>query len=196
MSSFYDDRQSRYRALYHGDPEKRSERSIFWTNGFTALPERTYRAFLRFINRSGRILDLGCGNGMLLRFLYEQSPHALEPFGVDFLRESIAEAQKVVLPAFASHFTVANLATVELENSFFDFIIVDPYHIDDGERGMIIERLQRKLRRGGRLIVYSYADSMRVLGLTSIADFSGIQNLSLSATCVILDEIAIAYLEA
>jgi len=52
-----------------------------------------YEALVKEINRTqgGKILDVGCGNGILFTFLSEEQ---YEMFGIDFSENMIAEAEK------------------------------------------------------------------------------------------------------
>jgi SAM-dependent methyltransferase len=59
------------------------------------------------VRGGGPVLDLGCGNGALLRKIHAARPDAV-PFGVDREAESLAHA-RLLLPDFAENFVVADL---------------------------------------------------------------------------------------
>ena len=57
---------------------------------------------------SGMVLDLGCGNGALLKKLLDASP-SIVPFGIDVEAGRIAHASEL-LPRFADNFVAGNLS--------------------------------------------------------------------------------------
>ncbi|MBO3799975.1 MAG: class I SAM-dependent methyltransferase [Candidatus Brockarchaeota archaeon] len=78
------------------------------------------------IDHDGNVIDLGCGNGLMLRRLVTRSSYKLIPYGVDFIEESIKQAIEVILPMYAGNFAVTNIVVVDLGINFFDFIFFDP----------------------------------------------------------------------
>ena len=79
-------------------------------NGHLSPPYVEYHALLKFINQSGKILDLGCGNGMLLKFICEFSEFDLIPFGIDKKTEVIDEAKRN-LSKFTHNFSSEDVVT-------------------------------------------------------------------------------------
>ncbi|MBL7206686.1 MAG: class I SAM-dependent methyltransferase [Candidatus Aenigmarchaeota archaeon] len=65
-------------------------------NGYRNPPELQYASILPLIDRDGKVLDAGCGNGMLLKFLMEFSGHNIVPFGIDTWDEAIEQAKTEV----------------------------------------------------------------------------------------------------
>jgi 2-polyprenyl-3-methyl-5-hydroxy-6-metoxy-1,4-benzoquinol methylase len=62
----------------------------------------------RAIGGGGAILDLGCGNGILLKKICDRLGNDAIPFGVDAHHEHIAHARDI-LPNFASNFRVGDI---------------------------------------------------------------------------------------
>ena len=189
---FYVVRKMGYWEMYFGNSGKRSP---FWTNGFLELPEKIYSKFLPFIGRSGNIVDFGCGNGMLLRFLKERSRFRLVPFGIDFQEEAIWEAQEVILSEYRENFRVGNIAELDFQRNLFDFALLDPYHLSDADREAVVGGILERLRPRGRLIVYSYHDAMVQLKHRRLRDFCGMERYSLSRDLVLRGEVSLACID-
>jgi len=190
---FYARREVQYRQKYFG---KREQHTIHWTNGFASSPTSVYAAFLTFIHHDGAVLDLGCGNGMLLRYLTDNLPHKMQPFGVDFLDEAIEQARTTVFPEERDNFTVGSICRFPIEHYRFDFILLDPHHLAPTDRSQIVARLRRRIRPGGRLVVYSYHDAMDAEGSRCLSDYRGMEGFELLGERVIPDQVSIAYLPA
>ena len=62
--------------------------------------------------RPGAVLDLGCGNGVLLKKVRDRMKANVLPFGIDVEPSRIRHARDL-LPAFASHFQVGNMFSAE-----------------------------------------------------------------------------------
>ena len=162
---WYEKRKKRLWKMYW---EGNDGTDILRPNGFREYPAEIYDLFLSLVDHDGKVLDLGCGNGLMLRHLITRSPYKLVPYGVDFLEESIRQAKELVLPEFADNFWVANVAEVELEPGSFDFIFFDPYHVHPDDRADVVVRVIRACRPGGKVIFYTYRDVLRVLRLLAL----------------------------
>jgi len=57
--------------------------------------EQGRRFIASAVNRGGAFLDIGCGNGFLLRCLQEWSRHAFEPFGIDTDEPRLVQAKEL-----------------------------------------------------------------------------------------------------
>ncbi len=165
LHRFYEERKRRLRNKYW---EGNDGSDLLRPNGFDTYPAEIYNLFLSLIHHGGKVIDLGCGNGLMLRHLVTRSPYRLEPYGVDFLEESIEQARRLVLPEYADNFTVANIADLDLGEKTYDFIFFDPYSIHPRHLGEVVERLVRACRPGGRIIFYTYRDVLRILRLVSL----------------------------
>lgn len=162
--------------------KKRKLKEMYWTknednpylpNGFLVYPHEIYDFFLSFIDHSGRVIDLGCGNGLLLKHLVENSRYELIPYGVDFIEESIEQAKREILPRFADNFVVANVRDYvrEMPNEYFDFVFFDPYNVHPEDITETVKHLIRACKTGGRLIFYTYHDVLESLNLGWVGDF-------------------------
>jgi 2-polyprenyl-3-methyl-5-hydroxy-6-metoxy-1,4-benzoquinol methylase len=138
---------------------------IFRPNGFSEYPKEVYDVFLSLIDHDGRVIDLGCGNGLMLRHIMTRSKHKLIPYGVDFIEESIKQAKEVILPAYAENFKVVNIVDIDLGVSTFDFIFFDPYHVHSDDMSSMIDKLLKACKPGGRIVFYTYKDVLKVLKL-------------------------------
>lgn len=146
----------------------RACKDIYLPSGFKEYPSEIYDLFLTLIHRDGKVLDLGCGNGLLLKHLVERSEYELEPFGVDFIEESIQQAREMVLPDYSSNFIVLNIVDYELKPRFFDFIFLDPTDIHKDDMNGFLNKVIRACKPSGKIIFYTYRDVMRVLLILSI----------------------------
>jgi len=138
---------------------------IFRPNGFSEYPHEVYDVFLGLIDHDGRVIDLGCGNCLMLRHLTTRSEHKLIPYGVDLIEESIKQAKEVILPMYAENFIVANIVDIDLGVNFFDFIFFDPYHVHSDDMEGMIDKLLKACKPGGRIVFYTYTDVLKVLKL-------------------------------
>ncbi len=157
---FYEERKRRLWKMYW---EGNDGSDILRPNGFKEYPADIYDLFLSLIDRNGRVLDLGCGNGLMLKHLVTRSRYKLVPYGVDFIEESIRQAREKILPEYAENFKVANIADVELEEKFYDFIFFDPYSVHPDDLEPVVEKLLRACRPRGKVIFYTYRDVLLML---------------------------------
>ena len=150
---------------------------LFSQNGYRALPRSIYQAFLQVVDRPGSILELGCGNGLLLRFLHDHSPHALDCCGIDINPEAIRTAHTQVFPQRTHAFVVGDVRTCELPPGQHTLLLANPLYADPGyyeqQSGQIqrlygdgfiaryLQRCRDALAKGGRLILFSYAEQLR-----------------------------------
>uniref|UniRef100_Q023K5 Methyltransferase domain-containing protein n=1 Tax=Solibacter usitatus (strain Ellin6076) TaxID=234267 RepID=Q023K5_SOLUE len=154
---FYSKLREGYAQQYWGD---RDGSDIFHPNGFPSLPTVIYDFFCEQIAHDGKVLDLGCGNGLMVRHLTERSRFRLIPYGVDFLGASIRQAQEVILPQFASHFSVGNLVNYPFPHAPYDFIFSSPDNVYPTDRSAFLDALPSKCARDGCVIFYSYRDML------------------------------------
>jgi len=138
---------------------------IFRPNGFYEYPGEVYDLFLSLIDHDGRDIDLGCGNGLMLRHLMTRSKHKLIPYGVDFIKESIKQAKEAILSIHAQNFKVGNIVNIDLGTNSFDFIFFDPYHVHPDDIQVMINKLLKACRPGGKIVFYTYKDVLKVLKL-------------------------------
>lgn len=146
--------------------------SLHRTNGYSFPPWDIYDQFLRVVDRPGPILELGCGNGLLLRFLFDLSGQPLQPFGVDIKEPSIREAKAVVFPERAASFIQGDLREGLHHAGSFQTLMANPLYADrgyyeqvdgriprlylDGSIPLLVGRCWRAVGPGGRLVLWCY----------------------------------------
>jgi len=118
------------------------------------------KILLELIKRDGKIIDLGCGNGLLLKLLILNSKQKIIPYGIDFLEKSIKQAKEIVFPEFKDNFHVGNVVDYKLEDKF-DYIITDPVYVSDEDVEYYYEKCFGALEKDGILIFYMPPDSLR-----------------------------------
>jgi SAM-dependent methyltransferase len=117
--------------------------------------EAARRPITRAVDRPGSFLDVGCANGYLLESLVRWSPHAIEPYGLDWSAR-LVELARARLPQWADRFFVGD--ALEWEPLWrFDFVRTELVYAAEERRRELVERLlQRVVAPGGRLIVCGY----------------------------------------
>lgn len=136
-------------------------------NGHPNVPENSYPTTLPLIDRGGKIIDLGCGNGMLLKFLLQFSGHHLMPYGIDLNKEAIQQAKTDVLPEYADNFAAGNIKDYGFREGPFDIIISSPFY-SLGNPKDFTKKCMNALKPKGKLIYFFYYDVFRRLGITSL----------------------------
>jgi len=106
-------------------------------------PKEIYDLFLNLIESDGRVIDLGCGNGLLLRHLVRESRYKIIPYGVDFIKESIDQAKSIILPEYSDNFIVANIIDLDLKPHSFNYILFDPTNVHKDDLEKMIEKILR-----------------------------------------------------
>jgi 2-polyprenyl-3-methyl-5-hydroxy-6-metoxy-1,4-benzoquinol methylase len=125
----------------------------------------------------GPVLDLGCGNGALLRAIRDASPAVL-PFGIDLDPTRIAHAREVH-GSCADHFVTGDVFESEeiwVDGRRYALALLMPGRLLEAgpERAA---RLRTRLRTAcDRVLVYAYGDwLMRHGGLRGLAEAAGIR---------------------
>lgn len=165
---FYSRRQESLRRAYW---EGNREGNLYLPSGFHEYPHEIYDLFLSLITRDGKVLDLGCGNGLLLRHLITRARHKLVPYGVDFIEQSIQQAKTSILPEYADHFAVCNIADYGFPGAPYDFIFFDPYDLHPDDLNVVLARACKALARDGIIIFYTYDDVLSAYGYEWVGEF-------------------------
>lgn len=142
------------------------------TNGYSFAPWTIYDQFLPVVDRPGPILELGCGNGLLLRFLCDHSGHALRPFGVDNKQDRIDEARTSIFPECPNSFVHGDLRDGIHHRGPFAVLMANPLYADqgyyeqvdgkipklhlNGTIEVLVLQCWKALAPGGRLILWCY----------------------------------------
>lgn len=117
------------------------------------------REALEGVEAGTRVLDLGCGNGALLRKLCAIAS-GLVPHGIDINAGAIAHA-KVLLPEFAGNFLVGDLVETERWRGGNDALryrltLLMPGRLVDGGPATTAKVLDAVAASSERLLVYAY----------------------------------------
>lgn len=109
-----------------------------------------YEVILKEIqaSESGKILDVGCGNGTLFTFLPDEK---YELFGVDFSENMIAEAKKG--RETRASFFVADAEDLPFDREFFDILVCNASFHHYIHPNTVLEEMHRVLKDGGKLII-------------------------------------------
>ena len=164
---FYEKRKKALHAMYW---EPNNGEDVFLPNGFTHYPEEIYDLFLPLITKDGKALDLGCGNGLLLKHIVLNSPHHIVPFGVDFMDESIKQAQTLILPEYARNFSLCNIRDFTFPHAPYDFTFCDPYDVHPDDMNLILNKVFSAISHEGSLVFYTYTDVLERGNYQSVGD--------------------------
>jgi hypothetical protein len=133
--------------------------------------------------QAGNVLDLGCGNGALLKKIYEANK-LVTPFGLEFeQRTGRIDHARLLLPDFAANFMEGNMFESRLpwaDGRRYALAILMPgrlLEVDSGQAAW----LRAKLRaHADHLLIYAYGDWLarhdnlanlaRLAGLTPLGD--------------------------
>lgn len=123
------------------------------------------RSFVaNLINQDGKILDIGCANGFLLKCLMEWSDYELDPYGIDTENHLIEQA-RILFPDTKEQFIVGDFKTIPelvddgvLPKNFSTVYwnVWDDWQFDTEEKIRPISDLIRILKKDGRLILGFY----------------------------------------
>jgi hypothetical protein len=150
-------------------------------NGFStrAAMDEAHRPVLEFvlasIDGAGTLLDLGCGNGALLKKIVEARPSVI-PFGVD-LDESRLEHARILQPSFGANFIGGSMFEgIPLDaDTVYSVIVLMPgrfLEVDDAARRRLKDWLRGHFKD---LVVYAYGDWLtRYDGLAGLAQRTGL----------------------
>jgi len=134
-----------------------------WSNKDTDLILNVYSTIALFV-KNGNYLELGCGTGILCRFLYLFSNKRIKPYGIDNAANVIALAKRNN-PAFADNFKTENYFHLLKSNDFNwnEFSLVTIF-ITNGEAGW--ERLREMLipliraHKNVNFLIYAYDEDL------------------------------------
>lgn len=99
-------------------------------------------------SQSGKILDVGCGNGNLFTFLPDGK---YDLFGVDFSENMIAEAKKNCNTK--ASFSVADAERLPFADETFDIVVCNASFHHYIHPDVVLEEMNRVLKIGGRLLI-------------------------------------------
>ena len=132
-----------------------------YLSGIEQLPRyAVIEGWRRRFKPAGRVLDLGCGEGVL----FEQIPHLdrVDYTGVDLSQVAIDVASRKVRDASTERFVCADLVTFEpAGGAAFDVIVFNEvlYYLEDPIA--VIHRYRAVLARDGLIIVSVFHENLR-----------------------------------
>jgi len=106
-------------ALYLATDDARAQSGF---RGSAARWEAARRAISRGIDAPGTLLDVGCANGLLMESLARWSPHAIEPYGLDFAPK-LVDVARTRLPAWRDRIFIGDVRSWN-PPCVFDFVHV------------------------------------------------------------------------
>ncbi|HHX58357.1 MAG TPA: methyltransferase [Candidatus Moranbacteria bacterium] len=144
---------------------------LFQDNGFLSLEsmrkahEPIIRAVLDLItkNESGNILDLGCGNGSLLKEVINQRKN-LVPYGIEFDNKAFQNI-KELLSNFSENFIQGNYydpMVLEKLNTKFTLTILMPSRFLETNDFQGAKNLNNWLsQNSSKVLAYAYSDKLK-----------------------------------
>jgi SAM-dependent methyltransferase len=148
-------------------------------NGFQELPQKIYQIFSQEIDKNGNVLDLGCGNGLMLKYLIETSGHKLIPYGADFMEPAIKQAKEIFHPEHSGNFFLGNIIDYPFKKNFFNFIFTAPHHVLSKDREKYLKNIWASCKKNGKIIFYQYSNGPGGKSGNGFGNFSEIKNLKL-----------------
>ncbi len=174
--TYYAERREQFMRKYWGQNDGTD---LYLPNGIVKPDkvEGLYDCFCEQITHDGKVMDLGCGNGLMLKYLIEHTPFTLTPYGVDYLEPSIRQAKEMIHPEHESHFVVGNVMDYDYRDAPFDFIFADPYDVHPRDTTRFLQDVLNACADGGRAIFYTYHDVLEHYGYSWVGKFSGVSGL-------------------
>ncbi len=128
----------------------------------------------------GAVLDLGCGNGALLKKLHGANPH-VTPFGIDHDAERLRHAGEL-MPAFADNFVRGDLLEddrIWSGDRRFALALLMPGRLLESGPDAAARLMERLSSRCDHLLVYAYGDWLNRHGdLRQLARKAGLRLVS------------------
>ena len=154
----------RIRAAYARREERGLEgRYSYWEPANLYLYQGRERALVSLLTDAGllpmtnlRVLDVGCGEGAVLRDLLRFGARPENMVGVDLLVSRLARAEALNA---GMAFSVADAADLPYPDASFDLLLAFTLLssiVDVDTRGAAASEMLRVLRRGGVLIIYDF----------------------------------------
>jgi hypothetical protein len=131
--------------------------------------------------RAGNVLDLGCGNGALLKKIHEAN-ELVTPFGLEFEQLSgRIDHARLLLPDFAGNFMEGNMFESELpwaDGRRYALAILMPGRLLEVEPERAAWLRAKLQAHAGHLLVYAYGDWLTRHGnLANLARLAGLTPL-------------------
>jgi 2-polyprenyl-3-methyl-5-hydroxy-6-metoxy-1,4-benzoquinol methylase len=104
-------------------------------------------------------MDLGCGNGMLLRYIKDFLDKPITPYGIDISDNCITLAKNKIFPDYSENFRLCDVNDYDFKEGPFDVIITNPFYSKDIRR--FTEQCLTNLNKNGQLIYRLHRDVLR-----------------------------------
>lgn len=119
------------------------------------VPWQELSIFIPYLPEGGKVLDLGCGNGRLLKVL-QSANKKFEYLGVDFSAKLLEQARQ----QFSGYtFQEADMAKVDFPPDSFDVVclVASLHHLDkQKEREELLNKIYTWLKPGGILFMTNW----------------------------------------
>jgi hypothetical protein len=156
-------------------------------NGFSSrlVMDKAHQPIVELANAAltetdGNLIDLGCGNGILLKKIYESNSNII-PYGIDNDLNRLEDIS-LLLPQFVDNFWVGNIFTSEhpwANNRRYSLALLMPgrlLEVPPEAANNLKKRLQLQC---DRLLVYAYGDWLTRYGnLAGLAKKAGLELLN------------------
>ncbi len=121
-------------------------------HGFADLPDLDEMVHVSGISASSRVLDLGCGNGMIAETIADQT--GAHVTGIDFIERAIRDAQaRTEAKRERLAFLVMDMSRLDFPPASFDVVIsIDTLYFGDAYE--TLRPIIPMLRPGGRLAAF------------------------------------------
>lgn len=122
-------------------------------DGFSDMKQILKLVEVAAIKDRDRILDLGCGNGMILEYISDTT--GAEVYGIDYIPEAIEQARCRTKPKEDRlKFSVGNLDHIDFPDGYFDLVIsIDTLYMPNDLRSTL-GQMKRILRPAGAMAIY------------------------------------------
>jgi len=133
-----------YYRRWHSDTDKHFE-------AMAKEYDRWLSPFLKEIDTASKILDYGCGYGILINFMYRRFKNTI---GIDSSEEQIAVGQRRGLPVY--HIPVEQFPSWSEEklNSYDVILLFDVLeHIPVNDQILFMRRISGMLKKGGHIFI-------------------------------------------
>ena len=138
-------------------------RYAYWEPANLFIFQWRERAFLNLLRAADflplagrRILDVGCGDGSVLRDLLRYGALEADLHGLDLLPNRVERAQ-ALLPA--AHIRLGDAQALPYDAAVFDLVLgftLLSSVVDEGARRRVVAEMARVMRPGGRIILYDF----------------------------------------
>lgn len=130
---------------------------------------------VKLVPQSERILDLGCGTGILTQYLAEQNPNA-EIIGVDITSDYLAAYKERLSrnPWIHAQPILGNAETADLQGEFD--LVVSSYLAKYVDPCVLLDNVGPHLRRGGVFIAHDFTLPINPLYNSSWSIYTWVMN--------------------